>query len=96
MSFAIHKQVHPPTGVDHACAAYFTHPIGSCAPPNLVVLQANRLTIYAIRRDGDARDNPSGNATKEADDAAIAASLVADAISGAGATASATIDADDA
>ena len=96
MSFAIHKQVHPPTGVDHACAAYFTHPIGSGAPPNLVVLQANRLTIYAIRRDGDARDNPSGNATKEADDAAIAASLVADAISGAGATASATIDADDA
>ena len=24
MSFAMHKQVHPPTGVDHACAAYFT------------------------------------------------------------------------
>lgn len=54
MSFAIHKQVHPPTGVDHAVAAYFTHPIGDGGPPNLVVAQANHLTIFAIRREREA------------------------------------------
>ena len=51
MSYAMHKQVHPPTGVDHACAAYFTHPIGDGGPPNLVVTQANHLTVFAIRRE---------------------------------------------
>ena len=51
MSYAMHKQVHPPTGVDHACAAYFTHPIGDGGPPNLIVTQANHLTVFAIRRE---------------------------------------------
>ena len=51
MSYAIHKQVHPPTGVDHAVAAYFTRPIGDGGPPDLVVTQANRLTVYAVRYD---------------------------------------------
>ena len=51
MSYAMHKQVHPPTGVDHACAAYFTHPIGDGGPPNLIVTQANHLTVFVIRRE---------------------------------------------
>ena len=68
MSFAIHKQVHPPTGVDHAVAAYFTHPIGDGGPPNLVVMQANHLTVFAIRRD------PSADASG---DAALGAKAVA-------------------
>ena len=71
MSFAMHKQVHPPTGVDHACAAYFTHPIGDGGPPNLVVTQANHLTVFAIRRE-------SGR-----DDATLAAAAVAQAKGGA-------------
>ena len=71
MSFAMHKQVHPPTGVDHACAAYFTHPIGDGGPPNLVVTQANHLTVFAIRRE-------SGR-----DDATLAAAAVAHAKGGA-------------
>ena len=57
MSYAMHKQVHPPTGVDHACAAYFTHPIGDGGPPNLVVTQANHLTVFAIRRKGSPVSN---------------------------------------
>ena len=71
MSFAMHKQVHPPTGVDHACAAYFTHPIGDGGPPNLVVTQANHLTVFAIRRESG-RDN-----------ATLAAAAVAQAKGGA-------------
>ncbi|ACO62465.1 predicted protein [Micromonas commoda] len=69
MSFAIHKQVHPPTGVDHAVAAYFTHPIGDGGPPNLVVMQANHLTVFAIRRD------PSADASGDAALGAKAMSL---------------------
>ena len=37
--------------MDHACAAYFTHPIGDGGPPNLIVTQANHLTVFAIRRE---------------------------------------------
>ena len=70
MSFAIHKQVHPPTGVDHAVAAYFTHPIGDGGPPNLVVMQANHLTVFAIRRDPSA--DPSGDAALSAKAVALA------------------------
>jgi hypothetical protein len=72
MSFAIHKQVHPPTGVDHAVAAYFTHPIGDGGPPNLVVTQANHLTIFAIRREGT-----SGGGAWGDDNASLAATALA-------------------
>ena len=75
MSFAMHKQVHPPTGVDHACAAYFTHPIGDGAPPNLVVTQANHLTVFAIRRESSAAG---------LSDAALGAAAVARAKAGGG------------
>ena len=59
MSFAMHKQVHPPTGVDHVRAAYFNDPIGDGGPPNLVVTQANHPTVFAIRRESGRDDATS-------------------------------------
>ena len=49
MSFAIHKQVHPPTGVDHAVAAYFTHPIGDGGPPKGTAVPAASASSAAYR-----------------------------------------------
>ena len=56
--------------MDHAVAAYFTHPIGDGGPPNLVVMQANHLTVFAIRRDPSA--DPSGDAALSAKAVALA------------------------
>ncbi|CEF98575.1 Cleavage/polyadenylation specificity factor, A subunit, C-terminal [Ostreococcus tauri] len=53
MSHAVHREVHPPTGVDHAVSAYFTRPVGDGGDPNLVVASANRVTVYAVRRSND-------------------------------------------
>ena len=50
MSHAVHREVHPPTGVDHAASAYFSRPVGDGGDPNLVVVSANRVTVYAVRR----------------------------------------------
>jgi len=50
MSHIVHREVHPPTGVDHACAAYFTRPVGDGCDANLVVASANRVTIYVVNR----------------------------------------------
>jgi cleavage and polyadenylation specificity factor subunit 1 len=77
MSFAIHKQVHPPTGVDHAVAAYFTHPVGDEGPPNLVVTQANHLTIFAIRREASASATTTGADDTAAANAAVTAAALA-------------------
>ena len=54
MSHVVHREVHPPTGVDHACAAYFTRPVGDGGDPNVIVVSANRVTIYAVNRTTDA------------------------------------------
>ena len=53
MSHAVHREVHPPTGVDHAVTAYFTRPVGDGGDPNLIVASANRITVYAVNRRGD-------------------------------------------
>ena len=53
MSHAVHREAHPPTGVDHAVSAYFTRPVGDGGDPNLIVCSANRVTVYAVRRDGE-------------------------------------------
>ena len=53
MSHAVHREVHPPTGVDHAVSAYFTRPVGDGGDPNLIVVSANRVTVYAVRRADD-------------------------------------------
>ena len=50
-------------------AAYFSHPIGDGGPPNLVVAQANHLTIFAIRREaarpGQSEQGSSGAGTED-------------------------------
>ena len=67
MSHAVHREVHPPTGVDHAVSAYFTRPVGDGGDPNLIVVSANRVTVYAVRREGrkDADDGAKDEETLE-------------------------------
>lgn len=65
MSHAVHREVHPPTGVDHAVSAYFTRPVGDGGDPNLIVVSANRVTVYAVRRERNRNDADSNGANEE-------------------------------
>ena len=42
-------QIHPPSGVTHGEAAFFTHLPGTGLLPNLLLARSKRLEIYNVR-----------------------------------------------
>ena len=53
--YAFHKQIQPPTGVEHCAYCHFFSP----AERSLVVAQASELTVFRLLSDVDVGAGPS-------------------------------------